>query len=128
MAKQVKVPRVPKDHYARTSFLFQAAGFYAQRGNSVMARMMARNVDLVAKRTVLKLLPHLKRRMCKRCSTVLIPGLTVSVELENALKDQRKEADVLVYTCNECQCKKRFPVGKDNDYTLFCDRPDVLHT
>lgn len=125
MAK-VKLPKVSKDHYARTSFLFQAASYYTQEGNSVMARMMARNVDLVAKRTVLKLLPHLKRKMCKKCSTVLIPGLTVSVEIENRLAGSDK-ADVLVHTCMECNQKKRFPVGKDRTYQLFCEKEGILH-
>lgn len=128
MAKQVKLPRVSKDHYARVSYLFQAANFYSARGIPVMSRMMARNVDLVLKRTVLKLLPHLRRAMCKKCFTVLVPGLTVSMEIENALKDQAKDkADVLVTTCLQCGSHKRYPVGKDREYRMFCEREGVLH-
>lgn len=126
MAKNVKLPRVSKDPYLRTSYLFQVASFYASHNNPVMARLMGRNVDLVLKRTVLKLLPHLKRVMCKTCSTVLVPGLTMAMEVENALKNSEK-ADVLVHTCLSCQTKKRFPIGKDRNHQLFCDREGVLH-
>ena len=119
MAKHVKLPKVSKDPYARTSYLFQVASYH------IMARLMARTVDLVLKRTVLKLLPHLKRLMCKKCSSVLVPGLTMSVEIENSLKSSAK-ADVLVHTCLTCQKQKRFPIGKDREYELFCDKKDVL--
>ncbi|OBA20897.1 hypothetical protein METBIDRAFT_68809 [Metschnikowia bicuspidata var. bicuspidata NRRL YB-4993] len=124
MAKQQRTPKVQKDHYARTSFLFQAANFYASHGNPVMSRMMLRSVDLVAKRTVLRVLPHVKRQMCKTCSSILIPGLTMKTEVENLLKNPSKsrKADVLVHTCLECDTTKRFPIGKDPSYVLHCDR------
>lgn len=128
MAKQVKLPRVSKDHYARVSYLFQAANFYTSHGVPVMSRMMARNVDLVSKRTVLKLLPHLKRTMCKKCSTVLIPGLTLSMGIENKLKEEKSEkADVLVHTCLQCQTQKRYPIGKNSTYRLFGEKNGVLN-
>ncbi|EEQ41447.1 putative ribonuclease P subunit [Clavispora lusitaniae] len=125
MAKHVKLPKVSKDPYARTSYLFQVASFHTAQKNHIMARSMARTVDLVSKRTVLKLSPHLKRLMCKKCSSVLVPGLTMSVEIENSSKSSAK-ADVLVHTCLTCQKQKRFPIGKDREYELFCDKKDVL--
>lgn len=124
MAKNVKLPRVSKDPYLRTSYLFQVASFHASHKNPVMARVMSRNVDLVLKRTVLKLLPHLKRVMCRKCSGLLIPGLTMAIEVENPLKTSDK-ADVLVHTCLSCHTKKRFPIGKDRNHQLFCDREVV---
>lgn len=132
MAKQVKLPRVSKDHYARVSYLYQVASFYAGQGLPVMSRMMSRNVDLVSKRTVLKLLPHLKRTMCKKCSTMLIPGLTMTAEIVNDLKDKENRgksprADVLVHRCLQCGNHKRYPIGKDPDHRLFCEKDGVLH-
>lgn len=132
MAKQVKLPRVSKDHYARVSYLFQAASFYASRGVPVMSNMMARNVDLVSKRTVLKLLPHLKRTMCKKCFLVLIPGLTLSMKIENRLKEHENKgkspkADVLVHSCLKCNNQKRYPIGKDPEYKLFCEKEGILY-
>lgn len=93
-----------------------------------MSSMMARNVDLVSKRTVLKLLPHMKRTMCKKCFLVLIPGLTLSMRIENTLKDGKSDkADVLVHGCLQCNNEKRYPIGKDREYRLFCEREGVLH-
>uniref|UniRef100_A0A0L0NUH9 Uncharacterized protein n=1 Tax=Candidozyma auris TaxID=498019 RepID=A0A0L0NUH9_CANAR len=125
MAKAVKLPRVSKDHYARTSFLFQAANTHLQKGNSILSRAMARNVDQVAKRTVLKLLPHMKRSMCKKCNSLMVPGLTMTLRVENELKKGSAKADVLVVTCNECSTTKRFAIGQKRDYQLFCDRATV---
>ncbi|KAF3992129.1 hypothetical protein FT663_01264 [Candidozyma haemuli var. vulneris] len=127
MAKAVKLPRVSKDHYARTSYLYQAANAHLQNGNPVLARAMARNVDQVAKRTVLKLSPHLKRSICKKCHSLMLPGLTMAIYMENESKKNSPKADVLVLTCNQCSTPKRFPIGKCRDYELFCDKPDVKH-
>lgn len=122
MAKPTKLPKVSKDHYARASFLFQAAVFYAEQGNVPMARMMARNVDLVAKKTVIRALPCLKRRICKKCSTVLLPGLTLSMQVENMLASGSEKADVLTHTCLGCNTTKRFPIGKDRNYKLHSEK------
>lgn len=119
-----KLPKVQKDHYARSSYLLQAAAFHLTHGNPELARMMGRGVDLVSKRAVLRLLPHLKRRICKKCKVVLIPGLTMVQEIENLLKESEK-ADVLVHTCMGCKTKKRFPIGKDPEYILHCDKNRV---
>lgn len=119
-----KLPKVQKDHYARTSYLFQAASFHTIQGNAELARMMARALDLVSKRAVLRLLPHLKRRICKTCKTVLIPGLTMAQEIENPLQSSLK-SEVLVCSCMCCLTKRRYPIGQNPDYTLFCDKSRV---
>lgn len=85
-----------------------------------MSRMMARLADGVTKRTVTKVLPHLKRTICKKCLGVLIPGLTVTIEVEGHGK-----GEVLIHGCRLCGATKRFPVGKDRDHVLFCDRAEL---
>lgn len=119
--RQIKLAREP---YARSSYLFQAAAYHLTHGNPELARMMGRGVDLVSKRAVLRMLPHLKRKMCKKCKIVLIDGLTMAQEIENLLKDSPK-ADVLVHTCLVCKTKKRFPIGKNPSYELHCDKNRV---
>lgn len=116
-----KLPKVQKDHYARASFLFQAANFHLMHGNPELSRMMARGVDLVSKRAVLRLLPHLKRSICKKCKNVLVAGLTMTQSIENLLKNA-PHADILVRTCMVCNTAKRFPIGKDPEYQLHCDK------
>lgn len=120
MAQGPKPPRVQRDHYARTSYLLQVAAFHMGESNPALARAMARNLRLVARRTVLRLLPYMKRQLCKKCDSLWVPGLTVTVRLESVPLSPK--ADVLVYSCLGCDAQRRFPIGKDPNYELFCDR------
>ncbi|ODV80006.1 Rpr2-domain-containing protein [Suhomyces tanzawaensis NRRL Y-17324] len=127
----MKVSKAPKsvphkDHYARISYLFQASSHLALNPQyDVLSRHYARTLDLVAKKTVLKLTPALKRQLCKKCNTFLIPGLTVKIHIENLSKAKSLRNDVLVNECLECGEKKRFPVGQQRDYVLFSEKEDV---
>lgn len=126
MAKPPKL--IPhKDHYARISFLYQSSALLAARSGpqNALSRALARNVDLVSKKTVLKLTPLMKRTICKKCHLYLIPGLTMTMHIENLSKAKQPHNDVLVHTCSHCHTHRRFPVGKDRDYILFSERDDV---
>ncbi len=68
----------------------------------------------VAKKSVMRLGPQIKRTVCKRCDTLLIPGISCENRIENASKGGKKSwADVLVVGCMACGTVKRFPVGMD---------------
>lgn len=119
-----KVPRVSRDHYARAAYLLQTAAFHTVQGDTAMARTMARSVGLVAKRTVLRVSPHVKRQICAKCSAVWVPGLTVTMRVESLAREV-PAADVLVHQCMGCGHKRRFPIGKDREYELHCDKKKV---
>lgn len=131
MAKKsgpIKAPKVipHKDHYARISYLYQTGNkFCLLPKYQLLSRGYGRNLDLVAKKAVLKLSPALKRTLCKRCNILLVPGLTMCMKIENESKEKSPHNDVLVHTCLECDEKRRFPVGKDRQYELFSEREDV---
>lgn len=116
-----------KDHYARVSYLYQASNLLLSKGNPVLSRNYSRAVDLVAKKTVMKLSPGIKRTLCKNCSNLLIPGITQATELQNMSKLQSEKSDVLVHTCLICYTSKRFPVGKNRDYQLFYEKDGISH-
>ena len=126
-SQKKKAPKVipHKDNYARVLFLYQAANHFAVAKNSKLSRNMVRSLDLVAKKTTLKLSPSLKRTLCKKCSSILIPGLTMTMRIENLSKQKTSHNDVLVHKCMTCQETKRFPVGKNRDYVAFSERDDV---
>jgi len=68
----------------------------------------------VAKKSVMRLGPQIKRTICKRCDTLLVPGVSCENRIENASKGGKKSwADVLVVECMACGTVKRFPVGMD---------------
>lgn len=124
----VKPPKsIPhKDHYQRISFLYQSSGLFANLEKyQVLSRALARNVDLVSKKTVLKLTPAMKRTICKKCHTNLIPGINMKIRIENLSKKQLEKSQVLVHQCNNCLEQKRFPIGKNKDYKLFSEREDI---
>lgn len=115
-----KKPKVipHRDHYARISYLAQASQLMGDT-NEGLSRCYTNTMSTVAKKTVLRLSPHLKRTVCKKCSRKLTPT-NCDIELENLSKSQSVKADVLVYTC-KCGTAKRFPVGKKKDYKLWAD-------
>lgn len=127
-----KAPKPPKlvgnkEHYCRLQFLYQAAHLARTSPTPLLAlsRGYARNLDLVAKKTVLKLTPSMKQSMCHRCHTVKIPGVTMSVRLENLLRKQSPHNDVLTHKCLGCGHVKRYPVGANREFLPFDQRPGV---
>ena len=76
-------------------------------GTALLAQ--ARAISL---KSQIKLTPTMKKSICKRCNTMLTPGSTASVRIENKSCNGRKSwADVLVVTCTACGAAKRQPVG-----------------
>jgi ribonuclease P protein subunit RPR2 len=66
----------------------------------------------ITRKSQAKLSTHVKRSLCKVCSSLLIPGKTSSARIENKSRGGKKPwADVLVVECLSCGSSKRFPVG-----------------
>ena len=108
-------PRQPPNAqlFARLSHLYQAANELAPASGS-LARFYLTTLRSVAKKNVLRLDPAVKRTICKRCDSLLVPGVSCVHRIENKSSGGRKPwADVLVIECNACGTVKRFPVGMD---------------
>ena len=112
-----------RDNYARISYLYQISNqFYlAHPEYQALSRGYNRNLDLIAKNRDKTITTH-KRTLCKKCNTMLIPGLTMSMYIENLSKQKSQHNDVFVNKCLNCGKCKRFPVGKDRNYILFTDK------
>jgi ribonuclease P protein subunit RPR2 len=75
-----------------------------------LSRVCVSHLRAVAMKTQIRLPVTLKRSICKRCDTILIPGVTCSHETRNASRGGKKPwADVLVVKCLSCGTEKRFP-------------------
>ena len=126
-----------RDNFARLSYLYQLSNHFttsssptsnSQHLQTILARGYDRNLDLLSKRTLTKLSPSVKRTICKKCHVMLIPGMTMSIRIENNSKSHDPKNDVLAYrclTCGECQ---RFPIGMDREYVPFFERGYVEET
>ncbi|KAJ5787820.1 hypothetical protein N7457_002810 [Penicillium paradoxum] len=75
-----------------------------------LSRVCISHLRAVALKTQIRLPTTLKRSVCKRCETILTPGVTCSHEITNASRGGKKPwADVLVVRCFQCGTEKRFP-------------------
>ncbi|KAJ5932078.1 hypothetical protein N7516_006567 [Penicillium verrucosum] len=75
-----------------------------------LSRVCVSHLRAVAMKTQIRLPVTLKRSVCKRCDTILIPEVTCSHETKNASRGGKKPwADVLVVRCLSCGTEKRFP-------------------
>ncbi|AOA63957.1 RNase P subunit [Komagataella phaffii CBS 7435] len=117
--RKLKLPKqTPKrDQYTRISYLYQASA----SSNGILSRMYSRQMDLVAKKTVLKISPTIKRTICKTCYRHLKPGVTYSPEIVNESKKKAPRNDILQLQCI-CGQIKRFPYGKDPNYKAHNER------
>jgi ribonuclease P protein subunit RPR2 len=125
--------------HARTSFLHQAAMYLAtlpdpkslekapNKGKSKgeqpsklhqnsLAAYLALNLKTVSLKSQAKLSRHVKRTICKRCNTPLVPEQTAISRIENPSRNGRKPwADCLVTTCLACGMQKRYPLSRKPD-------------
>ncbi|KAI9786430.1 MAG: hypothetical protein M1839_006890 [Geoglossum umbratile] len=80
--------------------------------NIPLSRRLLSNLRAISHKGQIRLSPHIKRSVCKRCETLLIPGSTSTHRVDNQSRGGKKPwADVLVVRCIACGTEKRFPVG-----------------
>eukprot|EP00128_Syssomonas_multiformis_P008028 Colp12_sorted_trinity150504_noHs@21602 len=101
--KKLSVPN--REAYERLNFLYQAS--HLTLGSNApskveLSRFYNHTFKTVCKKLVLKIDPKVKRSMCKKCSALLMPGVTSTVRVSGS-KPTRT-----VVTCNSCQHRKEF--------------------
>jgi len=106
-----------QDVFERINFLYQAAYsvIVANPKNVNLARSYCATLLQIARHQVTRIDPQVKRRICKKCNLLLIPGLTCSV------RQKAKREKHAVVTCLECGTLKRFL--NRADYQLWCENP-----
>jgi ribonuclease P protein subunit RPR2 len=79
-----------------------------------LSQMLVSHLRSVSRKGQVRLSPRMKRTMCKRCNSLLIPGKSSSSRMENKSRGGKKPwADVLVIECLNCGACKRFPTGAE---------------
>ncbi|XP_054753744.1 ribonuclease P protein subunit p21-like [Lytechinus pictus] len=106
--------------HQRMNYLYQAAHCtLAQNpGNTQLARFYIETMKNVAAKLVLRLDPHIKRTICKKCSSLLIPGVTATVRVKG-----RRQKHVVV-TCLDCKQVKRF--NTDEKHVLWAHKTEAI--
>ncbi|XP_030060019.1 ribonuclease P protein subunit p21 isoform X2 [Microcaecilia unicolor] len=86
-----------KEAFQRLSFLYQAAHcVLAQNPENVeLARFYCHTQKTISKRLVLRQDPSVKRTICKRCYSLLLPGITATVRQrkQNTIVQQNQQKE-----------------------------------
>ncbi|CAH1274103.1 RPP21 [Branchiostoma lanceolatum] len=109
-----------KDNFQRMNFLYQMAHtvMSVNPNNAQLARYYTSTLKRISKNCVQRQDPSVKRTICKRCDSLLIPGVTATVRIR-----AKREKHVVV-TCLECRMVRRFLARKD--YQLWTELPTSL--
>ncbi|ORZ20380.1 RNAse P Rpr2/Rpp21/SNM1 subunit domain-domain-containing protein [Absidia repens] len=106
-------PDRPRRSSYRRNLVFQDD----HNGLHSLSRYYNTTLKKIGQRMVLRLDPHLKRTICRRCNTSLIPAMTSTIRIRS------RPETVTVTTCNICGEEKRLVAQPQ--YQLFNDRSDV---
>ncbi|XP_062890789.1 ribonuclease P protein subunit p21 [Mobula hypostoma] len=111
-----------RDAMLRVNFLYQAAHcvLAGNPDNSPLVRFYCHTQRSVCKRLVLRQDPSVKRTVCKRCSSLLVPGISAKV------RQRRRSQRFTVVSCLHCGMSRRFQ--NRPDYLLWTERPEALLT
>lgn len=110
-----------KEAYQRLNYLYQAAHcVLAQNPENVeLARFYCFSQKTIAKRLVLRQDPSVKRTLCKRCCSLLIPGVTATTR-------QKRKNSKTRFTVMRClSCGQRKTLLNNPDYCLWADRAEA---
>ncbi|KAL2737838.1 ribonuclease P protein subunit p21 [Vespula squamosa] len=116
MEKETKVCQ-GKDVFERMNYLYQASHLIASKSR-VAASYYGNTMMGCARKAVLRMEPNIKRTICKRCHTPLIPGETARVRLCS------KHIKGVKWTCLICLNSKKYPTRKG--YKLWIDQPEAI--
>uniref|UniRef100_A0A673I0Y9 Ribonuclease P 21 subunit n=2 Tax=Cyprininae TaxID=2743694 RepID=A0A673I0Y9_9TELE len=105
-----------KEAYQRLNFLYQAAHCVLAQNpeNTELARFYCLTQKTISKRLVLRQDPSVKRTICKKCCTLLIPGVTSTV---------RQKSKSTIVRCLSCGLTKQFP--NNPKHKLWVDQPEA---
>ncbi|XP_047366719.1 ribonuclease P protein subunit p21 [Vespa velutina] len=106
-----------KDIFERMNYLYQASHLIALK-NRVAASYYGNTMMGCAKKSVLRIEPNIKRTICKRCQSPLIPGETARVRLCS------KHMKGIKWTCLVCLNSKKYPTKRG--YKLWIDQPEAI--
>ncbi|PLB49235.1 Rpr2-domain-containing protein [Aspergillus steynii IBT 23096] len=87
--------------------------------NPNLSRVLISHMRGVSLKSQLRLPVEVKRSFCKRCETLLVPGVNYVQEIRNDSRGRSKPwADVLVVRCTTCGTEKRFPQAEKRSKKL----------
>ncbi|XP_062306390.1 ribonuclease P protein subunit p21 [Osmerus eperlanus] len=110
-----------KEAYQRLNYLYQAAHCVLSQNpeNVELARFYCFTQKSIARRLVLRQDPSVKRTLCKKCCSLLVPGVTATARQRRNKRRIRRT----VIQCLSCGETKSFL--NNPDHCLWADRPEA---
>nr|XP_040025910.1 ribonuclease P protein subunit p21 [Gasterosteus aculeatus aculeatus] len=110
-----------KDAYQRLNFLYQAAHCVLSQNpeNVELARFYCSTQKTIARRLVLRQDPSVKRTLCRKCCSLLVPGVTASCRQRRRSRNAR----FTVVRCLSCEHSKT--LLNHPDHQLWTERPEA---
>uniref|UniRef100_A0AAZ3RC40 Uncharacterized protein n=1 Tax=Oncorhynchus tshawytscha TaxID=74940 RepID=A0AAZ3RC40_ONCTS len=110
-----------KEAFQRLNFLYQAAHcVLSQTSENVeLARFYCFTQKTIAKRLVLRQDPSVKRTLCKKCCSLLVPGVTATARQRTT----KHRNCMTVLRCLHCGQCKRFL--NNPEHRLWVDQPEA---
>jgi ribonuclease P protein subunit RPR2 len=92
-----------KNTYYRLNYLIQAS--YLMKNNTSISRYYLKLLKNIASSSVIRLDTNVKKIICKKCNSLLIPGETSNTRL----KSNKKQPSYIVHKCLFCgNCRKNY--------------------
>lgn len=116
MAAQLK----DREAYLRLNYLYQAAHCVLTQNpeNVQLARFYCSTQKTIARRLVLRQDPSVKRTLCKRCCSLLLPGVTATTR-----QRRKRGRSFTVVRCVSCGQSRT--LLNDPGHCLWADRPEA---
>ncbi|XP_071751685.1 ribonuclease P protein subunit p21 [Centroberyx gerrardi] len=110
-----------KEAYQRLNYLYQAAHCVLSENpeNVELARFYCFTQKTIARRLVLRQDPSVKRTLCKKCCSLLVPGVT-------ATSRQRRKKGKARFTVLRClSCGQSKTLLNNPEHRLWVDQPEA---
>lgn len=116
VGKKGAKPFPGRESFHRMNFLYQAAHVTLANNskNTDVPAYYGSSMVSIARKSVLKMEPNVKRDFCKGCYSLLKPGFTVRIRIRSGN---------MIHTCLRCGTVKRFPTKRE--YKLWSENTDA---
>ncbi|CAG8716517.1 8589_t:CDS:2 [Dentiscutata erythropus] len=115
---------IHRELYQRMNFLYQAATLMTKSTNTKkslipLSRFYISTMKSIGTKQVLRIDPSIKRTLCKKCESVLIPGVTSRIRIKPKPEPQ------LQVLCTQCGTTRGYPARKG--YQLFSEKSENIY-
>ncbi|XP_022127330.2 ribonuclease P protein subunit rpr2 [Pieris rapae] len=107
------------DSFQRINYLYQISKQISAINPALSSYYGSLAIN-VAKKSVLKIHPDIKRQICKKCRC-LLTNQTSIVKIKNLNKSKYVQR-----ICKVCKTKKKFPADKNKEHKIWLEKEEAI--